>query len=160
MKPEVTKVKDARGRITGYRATIGPIYREGKTVAEASAACERATLEALARLDKGASAHQWNGHTFTIAPDSWGWSYVLPGFMPQNAGDTRETALRTAQFHLAQVTWTHDVDDAEFLASLPDAVASELAGWIRFQRAYKRIAAEGGHAETEIHRLACEASYV
>ena len=160
MKPEVTKVKDARGRITGYRATIGPIDREGKTVAEASAACERATLEALARLDKGASAHQWNGHTFTIAPDSWGWSYVLPGFMPHNAGADRDTAIRSAQFHLAQVTWTHETDDTAFLASLREDVASELAGWIRFQRAYKRIAAEGGRTDNEIHRLACEASYV
>ena len=165
MKPTITKLKDARGRITGYRAELGAVTRDGKTVAEANEACEHATLEALARLDKGASAHAWNGHTFTIAPDLYGWSYVLPGHMPQSAGENRETAITSALHHLAQVTWTHETDDAAFLASLPDAkrfdgesLASELAGWIRFQRAYKVRAAQG-LSDTECHRLACEDSY-
>ncbi len=61
MKPTITKLKDVRGRITGYRAALGPVERDGKTPAEASAACEAASLDALQRLDYVTDVHEWRG---------------------------------------------------------------------------------------------------
>lgn len=47
MKPAITKLKNMRGRITGYRATLGQIERDAPTVTEAIEACERDAMVAL-----------------------------------------------------------------------------------------------------------------
>jgi hypothetical protein len=165
MKPTIVKLKDVRGRITGYRASIGTVEREGKSPAEACAACEAATLDALQRLDNGSDVHRWQGHVYLLAPTTYGWGYWLDtfseGYSAHGPYPSHEEANGAALHHLAQNVWTHDVaDDAAFTGDLPPKVRSDVRQWIRFQRAYKRIAAEGGHNDNEIHRrLACEASY-
>jgi len=165
MKPTITKLKNARGRITGYRAAIGPIEADGKTPAEATEACERATLDTLSRLERCRSvrALTWQGRTFVVAPTLDGWSYWLDtfsqGYSNMLPPSSFEDASDRAMHHLAQHVWNHDVeDDAAFVASLPSGIRSDLTGWIRFQRAYKIREAEGRN-DNETHRLACEDSY-
>lgn len=166
MKPTITKLKDARGRITGYRATLGPIGEDGtcdgNTPAAAIELCETACLAALRRLDSGTECRTWCGHTYAIVPTSQGWAYwldTLSGGRTQGAYSTHEECNARALHHLAQHVWTHDcADDAAFTLELPPAVRGEIAQWIRFQRAYSRHAATG-KSDTECHRLACEDSY-
>jgi len=163
MRPTVTKLKDVRGRITGYRAAIGPIEREAKTPADAVVACEAATLLALRRLDHGPQFSQRWGHVYCVAPTLYGFAYWLDtwgawgaGQSVQGAYATHEEANAHALRHLAQNVWTHDTDDAAFLAVLPEEVVrAEVAQWIRFQRAYFVRKAEG-RSDVECHRLACE----
>ena len=163
MKPTITKLKDVRGRITGYRAALGSVEADGTTPALAGEACEAATLDALQRLDNGTDVHEWRGHHYIVAPTTHGWSYWLDTFSSDffmGPYPRHEEANGAALHHLAQHVWDHDVaDDAAFTGDLPPKVRSEIRGWIRFQRAYKRIAAEGGRTDNEVHRLACESSY-
>ena len=163
MKPNLGKKKNIRGRIVCYTATIGPIEGQGETPALAIEACEGAVAGALARLEYGMSVRVWRGHTAIVAPCIGGWDYWID---TSNSGcrnfghavDPSE-AMGRALHHLAQNVWEPSVtDDAAFVEGLPGDVAKEIAGWIRFQRAYVRIAAEG-KSEAETHRLACEASY-
>ena len=165
MKPTLSKVKNFRGRIIGHKASIGPISAGAKTPAEASASCEQATLAALSRLDRGTYVGQWRGRTYVCAPTTDGWRYWLDVFSRHDyfvdlGCDTLEDVQDSALHHLAQNVWEPSVtDDAAFVDGLPREVAEKIAQWIRFQRAYARIKAEGGKTDTEIHRLACEASY-
>lgn len=168
MKAQVKKVKDFRGRrIVGYRASIGPIEREGKTPAEAIEACECAALAALARVDRGVCVKTWRGHTFVVVPTGYGWSYWLDTFsqgysvqVSSGSDDSREHAEDAAVHHLAQQVWELSVeDDAAFTGDLPKSVREQIRSWIKFQRAHAKFTAEGKN-DVEAHRLACEASYV
>jgi hypothetical protein len=160
MKPTVLKRKDSRGRITGYVAHIFSVDSPlCATAVEASAACERETLAALHRLDRGTRIFKWQGHTVVVAPTIEGWSYWIDtstrtDFDSHVAGSaTREDAENAALSHLAQNVWEPVFDDVSFLATLPPSVASELAPWIRFQRSYATLRA-AGKSDAEAHREA------
>jgi hypothetical protein len=160
MKPSLSTLKNARGRIVAHAASLGPIRVQGATAKEASDACEKACADALVRLDRGTYLGTWRGHAFIVFPDAYGWSYWLDTFTGGYSVSClaiagREATIDNAIGHLAQVLWSHDTDDAEFVASLPPSLRNETQGWIVFQRAYARFRAEG-HSETECHRLACE----
>jgi hypothetical protein len=163
MKAKLGKKKNVRGRIVCHTATIGPFEGQGETPALASEAVEIVVRGALARLDEGMSVRVWRGHAAAVAPSVGGWAYWIDtsgGLYETNSHDRAE-AMGRALHHLAQNVWDPSVqDDRAFVEGLPGDVAKEIAGWIRFQRAYKRIAAEGGRSDNEVHRLACEASYV
>ena len=165
MKPTVSKIKNIRGRITGYVAYIGEVRAEGKTPKEASEKCEREAYDALARLDYGPLLGTWRGHAYVISPTITGWEYWIDTFsrvdysVKCETANTREDVRWRALSHMAQNLWTVDVNDDEFLADLPSSVVDTLKSWIRFQREYARLAKEGGRSDSEIHRLACEASY-
>jgi len=62
MKPTVRKVKNARGRVTGYTAAIGPVSADGITAVEATHRCDDAAAAALARLERGARVFTWRDH--------------------------------------------------------------------------------------------------
>lgn len=47
MKPTIAKIKDFRGRIRGYRATLGAIEADASTPQEATALCEAMALASL-----------------------------------------------------------------------------------------------------------------
>lgn len=161
MKPVLGKKKNVRGRITCHTATIGPFEGQGETPALAVEAVEGAVTNALARLDEGMSVRVWRGHVAMVAPSVYGWAYWIDtGTCKQETGSTDSAeAMGRALHHLAQNVWEASVtDDRAFVEGLPGDVAKEIAGWIRFQRAYARIALEG-KSDTETHRLACEASY-
>ena len=161
MKASLGKVKNIRGRITCYTATIGEMRSTGATPKAAIDNCEREVLSALERLDRGTLVGRWRDHTYIVAPAIDGWGYWIDTF---TRGDyrvsgnwtDRESATNNALHHLAQHLWTASADDAAFLADLPASVASELARWIRFQRDYAKLVAEG-KTDVEAHRLACSA---
>lgn len=161
MKPTVSKIKNMRGRITGYEARIGEVTAEGRNVGEASAACEANVLSALMRLDRGGLVLQWRGHFYIVAPTLDGWDYWIDtstrGTFQPHSGNRDEVAAN-ALHHLAQNVWTRDVDDREFLASLPAEVSRELSTWIKFQRAYTVLKADG-KTDNEAHALASALSY-
>lgn len=161
MKPTITKVKNLRGRITGYRAAIGPVEREGKTAKEAAQACEQAALEALGRLDNGSEIKRWRDRVYIVIPTTEGWKYWMDGFCSDyfvGPYQRHEDANGAALHHLAQNLWDHDQDDATFGEGLPPKVRADVEQWIRFQRAYKLHKA-AGRTDNECHRLACEDSY-
>ena len=160
MKPSVGKLKNSRGRIVGYVASIGPVQTESyaMTPTEASTACERETLAALERLDRGTRVFQWQGHTVVVAPTVHGWSYWFDTLSRTDLANhvgapTREDAENAALHHLAQHVWEPVFDDADFLATLPPSVARDISRWIHFQREYTRIRAEG-KSDVEAHREA------
>ena len=164
MKPTVSKVKNMRGRITGYEARIGEVTAEGSTPAEATERCERSVLATLMRLDCGAIVGGWRGHTYFVAPTLHGWEYWIDTFTRLDYSvrreGTREEVKNNALHHLAQNVWDHDVaDDREFVAGLPGEIAKEILGWISFQRSYLALKAEG-KTDEECHRLACRTASV
>lgn len=147
MKLEHRTVKTGR-RVTGHAATLGPIEGTGPTVAEALTAAETAVREALARLDQGLHIGQWQGHTYVVAPDLFGWRYWLDTFSPGYLGNTmtagtRQAVIHSALHHLAQNLWTPETDDRAFLDSLPIELHSELNGWMSWQRRFASLRAEG-----------------
>ncbi len=158
MKPTVKKLKTLKGRIVGYAASIGEVTVEGPTPSEAATNCERAVLQALARLDRRATIGSWRGHTYVIAPTIDGWSYWLdtfsPGYGVTIGKPDREDAEDGALTHLAQNIWESDVDDEAFVVGLPPKAKTDIASWIRFQRSYAALKAEG-KSDNEAHRLAC-----
>jgi hypothetical protein len=159
MKPTIRKHKNARGRIISYAADIGPIGVFGDTPPEASAACEKAVLVALGRLDRGGMVGRWRGHMYTIEPTCFGWRYWLDTFVDldyrcQVAGD-REDAQDSVLHHLAQNVWEHDVDDETFVKGLSSGVAARISEWIGFQRRYAEHKA-AGRSDNECHQFACE----
>ena len=164
MRASVQKCKNIRGRITGYRASIGPVEVTAPIEAQANAECEQSTLNALARLERGTHVIVWRGHTVVVAPTVDGWSYYLDTFSRdygirfQSArGPTREDAEDNALHHLAQCLWTLDVEnDNEFLIGLPKSVQGELRGWIAFQRSYAALRATGA-SDVEAHAKASHA---
>jgi hypothetical protein len=159
LKPIITKQKRL-GRITGYCAILGEITGEGRTAAEATALCERRVTEALERLAQGTAIATFRGHTYLVQPALYGWSYWLDtfssGYMGHGAGGTtRREAMAYALHHLCQSVWTPETDDAAFLAEIPDdRVRAEIAGWLRFQRAYAWLRA-GGVPDVQCHEAAC-----
>jgi hypothetical protein len=163
MKPETKKLKNARGRITGYRATLGDglIVCDAPTPAEAVADCERFCVDALQRLARGTTVRRWRGHVFVVMPTLGGYAYWLDTFPDtytvSRGRETHEEAYGAALHHLAQNLWEHDEDDAAFVADLPPRVRTDVEHWIRFQRAYK-VERDRGRSDVDAHRLACEAA--
>jgi len=47
LRPQISKIKDVRGRIRGYRATLGLVEADAPTAQGAIAECERLATEAL-----------------------------------------------------------------------------------------------------------------
>lgn len=159
--PEVRAAKDARGRTRGYYAQIGPVVVEGASKQDAAARCVSAAESALKRLDRGTLIGRFHGALYVVSPTEEG-SYWIEGYaLDHRVSGThpdRESAQDAALHHLAQNLWTHEIGDAEsFLVGLPPKVATEIRGWIRFQREY-RAARDRGLTDHEAHRAACEAS--
>lgn len=159
IKPIVTKIKNVRGRITGYRASVESIEAEAPTEKEAIDACERAVIAARLRLDHGGTHGETWGHHWSVWPTVSGWAYALDTFqdryqIDRPANETREAACDAAIVHLGQNVWEHTVNDDTFLSFAPASARSALAQWIAFQRAY--IAAPSTATPTEKHRWACE----
>lgn len=159
MKSTVAKVKDVRGRITSYSASIGPIKVSAETPKEAVMKCEQSVIGALGRLDRGPEIARWRGHTYVVAPTVDGWFYWLDTFSSIDYRchivGAREEAVDAALHHLAQQLWTQAVDDAAFVIGLPSGVAKTIVDWIGFQRRYAKHK-ESGKNDIECHRLACE----
>jgi hypothetical protein len=156
MKPTIEKVKNMRGRVTGYRAKLGEVVAEGKTAAEAFEACEKKVLLALERLDRGAIVRTWRGHSYTVAPTIVGWEYMLDtftGYYGVNVNGSREDAEDAALHHLAQQLWTTEDDDETFVRILPSKVAREILRWCAWQRRFATLKAEG-KTDNEAHQLA------
>jgi len=159
MKPTLTKHKDPRGRVKGHVATIGPIAIEGPTPSLAATKCSEEVLAALVRLDRGPRVLRWKGHVVIVAPMLDGWGYWFGGAagsssvgLFQTVRGEREDAEDHALHHLAQNLWSPEVNDTTFLLGLPIKVQKELLDWIRWQRDYARLRAEGktdqeAHAE-------------
>lgn len=162
MKPTLGKKKNIRGRIVCHTATIGPFEGQGETPALAVEAVEGAIMNALARLDEGACVRVWRGHVAIVAPSTYGWCYWIDTFSSPHTQETnsydRAEAMGKALHHLAQNVWESSVtDDLVFVEGLPGDVAREMAGWIRFQRSYAVLRAEG-KTHAEAHHLACRDS--
>ena len=161
-KPTIAKVKNMRGRIEGYRATIGPVEAIRATPKEAAEACELAARQALARLARGTIVCTWQGHAMAITPTVDGWSYWID---TMSAPDVRIAcptshdelaAYEAALSHLAQGAWEPDADDRAFVEWIPSArVRGRIAEWIGFQREYTKARAAGA-GDVEAHRLGCE----
>jgi hypothetical protein len=161
VKPTVRKVKDFRGRITGHKATLGPVKWSGRDPKHAANQCEQAAMLALDRLDRGAYIGKWRGHLYVVSPTIDGWAYWIDTFsatdyvVPCAAGAAREWAIDSALQHLAQNVWELDCrDDAAFVDGLPLDAAAKIMAWIGFQRRYAAEKA-AGKSDVEAHRLAC-----
>jgi hypothetical protein len=149
MKPTVTKQKDIRGRIRSHVATFGPItYSSAVSAADAIAGCERETVDALERLDRGSIIRQWNGHTYIVSPDANGWrmwcdAFSTPDYFIGTNG-TRERAEDDILTHLAAVVWSYDVaDDRAYVATLPERLRAELLQRFAWYRAMKTFTSQG-----------------
>ena len=162
MKPTIHKRKDIRGRkIVGYSATIGPVTTDATDQTRASELCETAVSAALARLAQGTKIGQWNGHTYVVSPETYGWQYWIDAFGRQDygvsvQGYTRDQTEDSAIAHLAQSDWNEETDDHAMLASLPRSKRADMATWIGFQRSYIRIKAANDLPENDRHLAACE----
>ncbi len=161
LKAKLAKLKNLRGKITGHRATIGVLRAEGETPKAAALNVETEVLKALLRLDRGTVIRVWRGHTFIVFPDTGGWRYWLDIFTPSGSthnysvqcpGD-REDAEDAALFHLAQMIWTPEVNDDEFLSELPTSVMQKLEAYFQWQRRYAAAKAEG-KSDEDAHQIA------
>lgn len=156
MKPTIYKRKDTRGRIVSYRAALGPLEGTGPDAKHASEALELELMAALDRLKSGPMIGTWREHTYIIMPSAYGWSYWLDVLSRDSRIDDRgdrhevkESALR----HLAQIVWTHDVeDDRAFVEGLPGAIVADLLGYFNWQREYKRLSSKG-YTDTETRNI-------
>jgi hypothetical protein len=148
MKPTISKFKNVKGRIVGYRARFGPIDAQGATPNEAVEQCAKAVQDALERLERGASIGQWRGHTYVVSPDANGWRAWCDVYSRTDyytgSGQTREDAEDGVLSHLAASLWTHDVvDDEAFVDGLPQSIKKELVDRFKWYREYKRLADKG-----------------
>lgn len=147
MKPKVAKVKNARGRITGYRASLCGLSAEGATKQEALAALDVHLRDTVARFAVGTTIGQWAGHTYVVSPSvdgyqTWVDVYSRTDYSVASCGP-RGTAIISALRSIAQQIWTHDTDDEALYASLPDVdgraeLIDELRSYLSWQRNYKR----------------------
>jgi hypothetical protein len=148
MKPTITKLKNARGRIVGYRARIGDLQEiDRPTAAAVAVACE-AMLEAYLRdHQRGSLTLRLFDRDLYLEPCRYapGFTYRLQGSdCIHGPYETREAAEDRAVFHCAQNAWTLETDDAVFFAAIPlETVRRELASWVRWQRAYAAARAAG-----------------
>lgn len=157
MKPTVKKLKNVRGRIIGYTATIGPIEETATTGPDASVKCESAVSEALERLSRGTYIGSAWGRTYVVAPTPQGWAYWLDTFSRSDyfcagAWPSRKDAIDAALYHSGQGAWSPELDDVAFLATADYHVRRRLARWIGFQRAYDACPTD----TPDKHRWACE----
>jgi len=158
VKPEITKLKGMRGRITGYRASLGEFFAiqaDAATPAQAVEDCERAALDAINRLSVGAKCGSWRGHAWIVMPSLHGWEYRVDGMSSPDTlshevrCQSRGEVISQALEHLAQNVWEPSVtDDAEFIKDLPITIQPIVRSWIRFQRR------QHGLSEVLAHRLA------
>jgi hypothetical protein len=148
MKPTITKLKNARGRIVGYRARMSDLQEiDRPTAAAAAVACE-AMLDAYLRdHQRGSLTRRLFERDLYLEPCRYapGFTYRLQGSdCIHGPYETREAAEERAVFHGAQNAWTLETDDAAFFAAIPlETVRRELAPWVRWQRAYAAARAAG-----------------
>lgn len=72
------------------------------------------------------------------------------------ATPTKAETIRAARYHTAQVGWQYGDDEAATAYVDPQDRAN-IASWIRFQNAYRRLKNEG-KSDVEAHDLACRAA--
>lgn len=147
----VTKRKNVRGRIIGYRATCMQIERATTRLdaAEAIEQCGHAVTEILANVQRGTYIGQWRNHYYVLMPDGYGygWNYWIDvfGALDYHVGPepTRDEAEDKALNHLVTSIWDHEQDDQAFTAGLPEHVRKQCLDYFRWQREYRRLAARG-----------------
>jgi hypothetical protein len=144
----VTKLKNARGRIVGYRARFEELEAEGATPQTAREACQAMLVAYLRDHQRGSLIARLFERTLWIEPCRYapGFTYRLEGSdCVHGPYETREAAEDRAVFHCAQNAWTLEVDDdAAFLASIPlERVRRDLAPWVAWQRRYAAARAAG-----------------
>jgi hypothetical protein len=147
MKPIITKLKNARGRIVGYRARIGDLQEiDRPTVAEAKTACLAMLAAYLRDHQRGSLTLRLFDRDMMLEPCRYapGFTYRLQGSdCVHGPYETREATEDRAVFHCAQNAWTLETDDAAFFAAIPPQTVKELAPWVRWQRAYAAARAAG-----------------
>jgi len=158
LKPVITARKDRRARTTHYQADLGPVTVSELDRATAGERCEAEVRAALERLERGPQIGQWRGHTYVIAPDVAGWCYWTSAFSSSNVRNSqrgsREDVENAALRHLAQITWTHDVeDDTAYVEGLPFSIRAGLVSYFAWQRTYK-AARDAGHDDEQARQLA------
>jgi len=158
LKPTIKKLKNLRGKITGYRARYGVQQAEGETAKAAALNVETAVLNALMRLDRGTHIGVWRGHTYVIAPDGDGWRYWIDTFSRTDywcmTNGTRDEVQDIAMRGLAQTTWTREVeDDVAFVEGLSYPVRRELVTYFNWQRAYA-VARDKGETDESARAFA------
>jgi hypothetical protein len=77
--------------------------------------------------------------------------FVDAGGIAIMPGD-RSSSYNSMLFHMAQNGWDGSEDESPLLVNVPDKQA-ELKSWIRWQKSYKSLRAQG-YADTDAHRLA------
>jgi hypothetical protein len=154
---EISKRKDARGRIVGYMAQIGDLFADGNTPAEAKAhlwpdVVRACTYHDAKWLQIGEARHDIvimsaNGVTwgYRIKWDGDTWGCVCSGYPSQRAAE------RAARDHLAQQAPTLE----EALRICDPETAGEIRRYFAWQECY-RDARRNGANDVEAHRIACE----
>ena len=157
MNITIHKQKSARGRITGYSAHNDVMHAEGNTPAEAKANLDKDVINCLGRLARGPIMNRWNNHNWIVWPTIEGWAYWIDTFSIGYyiAGiESKERAVESAMHHLAQSIWELScADDDEFLRGLPDKSSADLKHWIKWQRSYAALKAQG-KTDNEAHQMA------
>ena len=161
----IVKIKNLKGRITGYRARRGRVVADGENAKHAAANLEIAVDKALDDLTIGTHIIRWQGHILVIAPTIWNsWSYWIDDFSDSQYNcsgfATMEESRVNAFHHLAQNLWSLEmIDDIGFCAAIPinEQKQKEILSWIKWQRSYAANKA-AGMSDTEAHKATCIAA--
>lgn len=169
MKPVIQTLKNMKRRITGYRASFGPVSVDVKSSLPypkqvAAEALEKALRETLARVEQGAVVVQWTPpipgaqqETIVVWPAIEGWggwcSVFSSGSYSEFSGGARESLVTSLVQHVMQQAWTVDIDDEALIASVPTwsgqapttrtTLQKELRSYFHWQREYRRLRAKG-----------------
>lgn len=158
---QLSKIRAMSGRkIVGHRAMFAAFSRNANTPAEAIDRLATAIETASLRLEQGAYIGRWREHTILVSPTLDGWqvwnstqSQTYAGtFVPERR---RVDVVRSAYADLAKGLWTADLDDATYIASVPeldDTGRRELQTYFQWQRDYRAFAAQG-YDDTQIRDL-------
>lgn len=156
---KIVKIKNLKGRITGYRARRGQVTGDGELPKIAQAHLEQNIDAALDRLTMGTQILTWRDHRVLVIPTIYDWSYWIDAFETRytvSGMQTMEDARTSAFYHLAQNLWNHDCqDDDAFCADIPisEPKQKEILSWIKWQRSY-RAYREQGMSDTQAHAAA------
>jgi hypothetical protein len=144
-------------RITGWAAQLGTVIGRGETRAEALADLEREVVGLTQRVDRGMTRGEWHGYAWQVVPRVTAWAYEWCDggrwVYPVGPYETREDAEEAVLHHLAQLAWAPVMDDETYTDGLPLGIRGDVRHWIRWQRSYASLRAEG-KTETEAHRMA------
>ena len=153
---EVSKLKNIKGRIVGYRASLADVYVDGATATEAianlqGALTSRCTINRIEEVSIQHGeyvAHVWRGfngiESRLYHPDG----HVS---MQSHTGDI-ETAENGVRLHIAQLCWPAS-NAAEVIARDDDRGHREFKGWVEFQERYS-IAKARGMNSNDAHSFA------